>query len=95
MNYSTIVAQFKDARGKKFSCQVVIRDGFALSTFTDPAMAKTIYDNDKKLGIENIYYDEEKKAYVQEFKNLKKEEVKKIIIKELELNGGKEIQIKK
>jgi hypothetical protein len=94
MNYLTIYAQLKDTRGKVFGCQVVIRDGFALSTFSDPTMAKMIYDNDKKAGVKNIYYDEEKKAYVQEFKNQKIEDIKKIIIEELENNGGKEINFK-
>jgi hypothetical protein len=88
MKYTTIYVELISPRGKKIEGQIIVRDGFALSIFSDPDLAKQLYEADFKKGLD-VAYNEEKKAYIQRYSGLKKESIIKKIEKELEKAGGK------
>lgn len=87
MKYTTVFVQLRNPRGKLEAGQIVVRDGFALATFSDPKLAKQLYEADK--NNEDVSYNEKHNAYVQKFKGMKKEEIIKHLRKELEKSGGK------
>lgn len=85
--YIKVLIRLRDPLGKEVIGQIIIRDGFALSTFSNTKLAKQLYEEDKKNGLD-VAFNEEHNAYIQKFGEKSKQEIIKIIKKELEQLGG-------
>jgi len=86
--YSTICITLRSPKGKLVEGKIMVRDGFCLSTFSDPTLAKQLYDYDLKAG-EKVAFNTELNAYIKLYPNKRMikilEELKAEIIKA----GGK------
>ena len=71
---------------------IVIRDGWAISNFKHPTLAKELYIAEKKRH-EDVSYDAEKKYIIQKYANKTKEQIIEIIKKELNKSGGKLLEV--
>jgi len=87
-NYITVFVELKSPKGKTVGGQIVVRDGYALATFIDPSLAKQIYEADLKDG-KDVKFNKEHNAFIQKYKNKTKDEILKILSKEIERAGGK------
>ena len=91
MKYTTIYIRLRSPLGKIVEGQIIVRDNFALTIFTDPNLAKQLYDADIKAGLD-VAYNEERRAYIQRYKGMKKDIIIKKIKGELEKAGGELIE---
>ena len=87
MKYTTLSVKLSSPTGKIVEGAIIIRDGFALSVFDDPKLAKQLYEADFKKGLD-VAYNKERKAYIQRYKGKKKAEILEKIKKELQKAGG-------
>jgi len=67
--------------------KTMIKNEFAVSTFTDKKLAKKLARAEAMSG-KDIRYDEKMNLVVQRYKNKNKKEIAKIIGKELKKAGG-------
>ena len=88
MKYTTIKANLINPQGKPVTATIVIRDGFACSTFTDPKLARGLAEAERQSG-KDVRYSEELNAIIEKFKDLSMPEIVKIIGNELKKAGGK------
>lgn len=91
MKYSIIYVKLRSPKGKTEEGRIVVRDNFCLATFSDPKLAKQLYDYDLENG-EDVAFNEKLNAYIKRYKGMKK---KKIIIElkqEIEKAGGQFIE---
>lgn len=93
MKYSTIYVKLRSPRGKIIEGQIIVRDGFALSTFTDPKLARQLYEADSNNGLD-VAFNEKHNAYIQKYKGMKKARIVKKIKKELKNAGGQIVKQK-
>jgi len=77
--------ELKDPSGKQVMGSIIIRDGVALSTFSDNTLAKKLYNPKDK----NMKLNEEHNVLVQKYPHKSKDEILKIIKQELAVAGGK------
>jgi hypothetical protein len=87
MKFITVFVALKSPKGETVTGKILIRDGFALSLFSDPTLAIKLYEADRKTGID-VAYNEKHNAYIQKYKGLTKERILAKIKKELESAGG-------
>jgi hypothetical protein len=88
MKYTTISIKLRSPKGEIVDGIIVVRDNFALSTFSDKKLARQLYEYDKERG-EDVAFNEELNAYIQKYNNKKMKEIIKKITEELEKAGGK------
>lgn len=87
MKYTTIYLSLRSPKGKLVNGTIVVRDGFALSTFTDPNLAKQLYDYDIANG-EDVAYNKKHNAYIKRYPKMKKEAIVKKLKVEIQNAGG-------
>lgn len=87
MRYTTILIKLKSPKGQDVTGQIIVRDGFALTMFSDTRLAKQLYLADLKAGLD-VAYNKERRAYIQRYKGLKKDKIIEKIKGELEKAGG-------
>ena len=87
MEYITISIKLGNSEGKEIIGTIVIRDGFALTTFTDPNLAKQVYEHDLEKG-ENVSFNEKHNAYIKNYKGKKKEIIIEELKKEIKESGA-------
>jgi|TARA_Y100000310_G_scaffold3308_1_gene4230 hypothetical protein len=88
MSYTTISFNLSNPNGKIVVGQTVIRDGLILSTFSDPNLARQLYEYDLKEG-EDVSFNEKHNAYVKKYNGMKKAEIVRLFKLELSKAGGK------
>lgn len=88
MDYIVFSIKLKNPQGREVEGQVVIKDGYAISTFNDPKLAKELYKLEKNVGTD-CFYSEKHNAYLQRYKKMNKEVIQRMITHELEKMGGK------
>ena len=88
MNYITISVKIKNDTGEEVIGTIVVRDGFSLVTFTDPTLARQIYEYDLKEG-KDVAFNSKLNAYIQKYEGMKRKEIVKILRAEIEQSGGK------
>lgn len=86
--YLSINLKLRAPDGSAVDGIVIIKDGWAISNFRHPTLAKELYIAEKKRH-ENVSYDAEKKYVIQKYANKTKEQIMEIIKKELNKSGGK------
>lgn len=91
MSYSTIYVKLRSPTGKLVEGQIIIRDGFALATFSDPKLARQLYEEDLTKG-EDVAFNEKHNAYVQKYEGMKKAQIIKKLKQELQASGGEVIE---
>lgn len=79
MKYTTISIQLRNAKGKIAKGVIVVRDNFIIATFSEPKLARQLFEADLKAG-EDVGFNEELNAYIKRYEGKKKD----VILKELE-----------
>ena len=92
MNYTIIYIKLQHKTGKIVDGQVVIKDGEAFSTFSDPSLAKELFKVGKKL-LEDVDFNPKHKAYIKKYPGKTKEQIIAEIKEELALAGGEVVVI--
>ena len=64
----------------KVACLIRITNGLAVATFSDRRLARDMYHQEKKLGIDDVYFRERLSALATKYPDLKKEEIAKNLI---------------
>ena len=77
--------ELKDPSGKPVMGSIIIRDGVALSTFSDKDLAEKLYDRKNK----NQTYLKDKNVLIEKYPHLIKSQILNLIKKELGMAGGK------
>lgn len=90
MKYITIYVRLSKA-GKEVLSTIIIRDGFSLTTFTDPSLAKQVYEYDLKNG-EDVSFNKKHNAYIKRYGKISKEKIVKELKIEIKQAGGQIIQ---
>jgi hypothetical protein len=75
--------------GKLFNGQILIGDGFAISTFEDRYLAKKQSENEILHGNKNISYNEKANCILEKFPYQSSDEIAKKIKKQIERVGGR------
>jgi len=89
MKFITIYVKLIDPKGKPVQGQITIRNGYAMSVFSDKKLAKALFEADDLAG-KAVAYNEKYNAYVQRFKGLPANLIKLKISKEIKEAGGTE-----
>lgn len=76
--------ELKDPSGKPVMGSVIIRDGVALSTFSDKDLTEKLYSKKNK----NQTYLKDKNVLIEKYPHKTKQEILEIIKKELAIGGG-------
>jgi len=92
-SYTTIYVKLRSPLGSVINGQIIVRDGFALSTFSDPKLAKKIYEADIDKGL-NVSFNKDHNAYIQKFEGMTKQQIINKITKELQSAGGELVKAK-
>lgn len=66
------------------ACLIRITDGLAVATFSDRRLARDMYWEEKKLGIDDVYFKERASAIATKYPLLKKEEIAKNLVTKFE-----------
>lgn len=95
MTYITIYVRLVNKKGEEVLSTIVVRDGFALTTFSDLDLdlAKQVYEYDKDQG-EDVAFNEKHNAYVKNYGKKTKEEIVKELREQIEQAGGQIIEEK-
>jgi|TARA_R100000750_G_scaffold62664_1_gene57248 hypothetical protein len=91
MKYITVLFQLINSKGRIVKGQAIIKDGLNLSTFSDPNLAREIYEYDIDNG-EDVSFNEKHNAYIKKYEGMKKGEIVKIFKQQLAKAGGKLIK---
>jgi len=83
----TLKCVFDSGQYGKVGCNITIKDGIAVAVFADRRLAKDMYFAEKKLGIDDVYYEERLSCYGTRYPNKTKEEISKLIIKKLDVHN--------
>ena len=93
MSYTTILVKLRSPLGSAINGQIIVRDGFALSTFSDPTLARKLYEKDLQDGL-MVSFNETHNAYIQKFEGMSKQQIINKISKELKKGGGELVEAK-
>jgi hypothetical protein len=88
MEEIVLSVRLKNPEGRLVDGIIVILDGYAISKFNDPKLAERLYKMEKNVGTD-CFYSKKQNAYLQRYKDMKKEVIQRIITHELEKMGGK------
>jgi len=91
MSFLTIYVKLTDPKGKPVTGQILIRNGYAMSVFSDKKLARKLYEVDKNAG-EDVAYSEKYNAFIQRYKGLTSNMIAEKIRKELKKAGAKEFK---
>lgn len=91
MNYTTILVKLAGSRGEPIDQRIVIRDNFAISTFSDPQLAYKVYLKSLELD-KDVVYDDKLNAVIQKYPDMSMQEIKDELKAELERYGGKMVE---
>jgi len=80
----TLECIFDSANYGKVGCKIKIKDGLALAVFSDRRLAKDMYLAEKKLNIDDVYYQERLSCLGTKYPNKSKEDIAKLLIKKLD-----------
>ena len=89
--YTTIFVKLRNSNGKETTGQIVVRDGFALSTFTDPKLAKQLYDYDLAQG-DDVAFNEKFNAYIKRYPGATQAKIIKELKEEIKKSGAELIE---
>lgn len=67
---------------------IIVKDEMAVTTFSDPNLAKEVFLYDQAEG-ENVAYSQEKNAYIKIYKGWKMEKIVEELKTQIEVAGGK------
>ena len=87
MKYTTIYVKLVNKVGKEILGTIVVRDGLALTTFTDPTLAKQVYAYDRDHG-EDVAYNEQNNAYIRKYAGKTKNQILVELRDHIEKSGG-------
>jgi len=87
MKFITIYVNLISPTGKPVKGQIIVKDNYAMSLFTDKTLAKKLYEADLAQG-KDVAYNKIHNAYIQRFKGKKAGEIRDILIKEIKKIGG-------
>jgi hypothetical protein len=85
--YITIYIRLINPKGKQIDGTVIIKDGMSAFYCEDKKLPKKLYTIEKRKG-EDVAYNFVHKAFVKRYKDKTKEEIRDILKKELEAQGG-------
>jgi len=83
----------RNPKGSIIDGQIIVRDGFMLSTFSDPNLANQLYRYDREQG-EDVAFNEKHNAYIKKYPDMKKAKILEEVKKGLTKAGGEIIKIK-
>jgi len=86
-NYTTINLRLRSPAGNPVAGAVIVRDEFALVTFSDPKLARQLYEMELKQG-EDVAFNDKQNALIKRYKGKKKDEIITILKKEITNAGG-------
>ena len=75
---------FDSANYGKVACKIKIEDGVALAVFSDRRLARDMYEEEKRLGIDDVYFKERLSALATKYPGKSKNEIAKILIKKFD-----------
>ena len=99
-DFLTIESVFDSSNYGKVHCKIKIHNGFAMAVFSDRRLAKDMYEAEKKLAIDDVYYHERLSALGTKYPGKTKEDIAKIIITKLNAHnveitkGKKDVEVK-
>ena len=79
-NKFIIKAIFDSSNYGKVSCTITIKKGVALAIFSDKRLAKDMYYAEKKLAIDDVYYNERLGALGTKYPGKTSEEIAKMLL---------------
>ena len=82
-----IEAVFDSANYGKVACKIKITDGVALAVFSDRRLARDMYNSEKQLGIDDVYFQERLSALGTKYPGKTKEEIAKILVTKLKAHN--------
>ena len=88
MKYTTIYVKLSSPNGSEVTGQIIVKDGYALSSFSDKDLAKLLYEKEKEAGAD-VFYNPKFNTFIERFKGLKKEAIIRKLKAELAKQGGK------
>lgn len=91
MKFITIYVKLVDPKGKQVTGQITIRDGYAMSVFSDKTLAKKLYNSDVEQG-KDVAFNEKYNAYIQRFKGYSATMIRDKLRKEIKNAGGYELE---
>ncbi len=87
MNYSVICMKLRSPKGKLVDGRIVVRDNFCLSTFSDPTLAKQLYEYDIEHG-EDVAFNQKLNAYIKRYNGKKRLQILAELKEEIVNAGG-------
>lgn len=93
MKYTTICIKLRSPKGKLVDGIIVVRDNFILSKFSDPKLAKQLYEYDKAQG-EDVSFNEKLNSYIKKYQGKKRDSIVKELEEEIKKAGGQLISKK-
>lgn len=85
--YGIIALKLRSPHGKLVDGRVVVKDGSAISTFSDKKLAQQLAVAEENVGYD-IIYDKKLNAMIQRFPGMKAREIAMIIECEIRKAGG-------
>lgn len=76
----TLEVVFDSKKYGAVACKITIIDGLALAVFSDRRLAKDMYNKEKELKIDDVYYKERLNCLGTKYPTKSKEEIAKIIM---------------
>ena len=84
MKYTEIILTKKDKwNNRKQIDKCLITDGIAVTRYSDPNQSFKIYNEKRKEGKQNVSWT--RGVLTEEYPNMKKKEIKELVIKQIEL----------
>ena len=80
----TLKCIFESFQYGKVTCMIKIKDEVALAVFSDNRLAKDMYYAEKKIGIDDVKYQERLSCIGTNYPKKNKEEIAKILMKKFE-----------
>ena len=88
-NELTLEVVFNSKKYGAVACKINIIDGLALAVFSDRRLAKDMYNKEKELKIDEVYYKERLSCLGTKYPFKTKEEIAKILIKKFDEHNVK------